>query len=65
MIDKNSVIRKSLQSDSYYKRHRQKARKDVNVRGIGTEHSQNKKRGIPIFQHIPLSFMTSLTPKRR
>lgn len=69
MIDKNSVIRKSLQSDSYYKRHRQKARKDV--RGPSTEHSQGstknrrKRYPIPPFQHIPLSFMNSLTPKGR
>ena len=69
MIDKDSIIRKSLQSDSYYKRHRQKARKDV--RGPSTEHSQGstknikQKRGLPPFQHIPLSFMNSLTPKGR
>jgi hypothetical protein len=70
MIDKNSVIRKSLQSDSYYKRHRQKARKDV--RGPSTEISQGgsvrearQRKGLPPFQNIPLGFMNSLTPKGR
>jgi hypothetical protein len=69
MVDKNSVIRKSLQSDSYYKRHRQKARKDV--RGPSTELSHSsvrqakQKKGLNLFSHIPLSFMNSLTPKGR
>lgn len=67
LVDKHSIIRKSLQSDSYYRRHRQKARKEPQAPSNELSQGQTKvlaeKKRNPAFSHIPLSFMASLTPK--
>ena len=75
------IIRQSLQSEGYYRRHRQKARNGVSSIPSSTSVSKTPKSGsvarqaknskkkkknrIPIFQHIPLSFMNSATPKMK
>lgn len=75
-LDQDPIIRKSLQSEGYYRRHRQKARGGNNV-SVPSSVSQSKtpkegslarkkkstKKRAPAFQHIPLSFMNTATPK--
>lgn len=74
LVDQEAVIRKSLQSEGYYRRHRQKARNNVSVPsstsqsktpkgGSMVRNKKKKKKRLPAFQHIPLSFMNTATPK--
>lgn len=73
LMDQEAVIRKSLQSEGYYRRHRQKARNNVSVpsstsqsktpKGGSIVRKKKKKKRLPAFQHIPLSFMNTATPK--
>jgi hypothetical protein len=78
LANQEPIIRQSLQSEGYYRRHRQKAR---NVPSLPSDSSfsktpksgsvvprkskKNRKSGIPPFQHIPISFMNTATPKPR
>lgn len=75
LVDQDPIIRKSLQSEGYYRRHRQKARNNISVPSstsqsktpkggslVRKKKKKNKKR-LPAFQHIPLSFMNTATPK--